>query len=378
MGASHMPRHISDSQMQFDDHRYLDSVKGVLIILVVLGHCIYVAEYGTVKTFVYSFHVYAFFLIPFILPAKTATWGNLVDAATRYFMPYLAVVFLASIPYGCMQGYSIQEWLWLLVRGVMTGNANYLKATSGLYLFWFLPVIFWVNILLQVYNRIGVVEKGAFVTLAVIAHVLLPAMSWDHKQSYPFLGTHIAMYVMPVGILFRYLCRRMDVALCARARFVWLIGFVLLIATMFVQGSSLNLGHLGCPSYRSPFKIVMHDLIPVFALLMLIGFSELLFNIRFLVSAGRSSLHIYLFSQPAVIGVTLLYRRWLGLNGQVDILLCSILSVVSGVVFGLVVARGIEKLPTVRMLLFPRSFNELFIMIHGCIRTFFRIPSADR
>jgi len=201
-------------------------------------------------------------------------------------------------------------------------------------------------------------------------------MPWELKKYYPLLGTHVALYVMPVGLLLGYMCSLMDAAFCRKARFVWLVGFALLVTVMFAQGSALGLAHLGCPSYGSPLRIATHDLLPIFALLTLIGFSRELCSVRYLVLAGRNSLYIYLLGQPAVVGVTVLYRGWFGLNGQADILLCGTLSVVSGMVFGLAVASVIELLPMARILLFPRSHKELSAVIIGHVRTLSRLLMA--
>jgi len=354
--------------MRFEDREYIDSAKGVLILSVVLGHSVLASESASVKTFVYSFHVYAFLLIPFILPRKTATRENLLNAAARCLVPYLAVVFLVSIPYAVKEGYSIQQWLWFYVRGVGTGNSNYLKATSGLFLFWFLPVIFWVNILLQVYNSVNVAGKVVLAALFFTAHVLLPAMSWDQKQYYPFGGTHIALYILPVGLLLGYVCQMMNFTTCRKARFVWLVAFGGLVGIMFGQGSVLNLGHLGCPSYETPFQIAIHGSLAIFAVLTLIGFSKDLSGIPYLALIGRRSLYIYLFSQPAVLGTAALCRCWVGLDKQAGVILCGTLSVILGILLGCSVAYVTEMLPTTRILLFPRTYGEWSSVLQKCSR----------
>lgn len=344
--------------MQFENRQDIDSVKGVLIFLVVLGHSILANEYTDVQTFVYSFHVYAFLLLPFILSKKVITWENLLNTATRYLIPYLLLVFLASIPNAWMKGYSIHQWAWFYFRGVVTANDNYLKATSGFYLLWFLPVIFWVNILLQIYNRLGAGGKTSLTILFCVAHLLLPAMSWEQKKYFSCFGLHIACYIMPIGLFLRIICSKMGVVYCRKSRYIWLAGFLILIAAMFGRGSALTLAHLGCPSYQSPLNLIIHGLIPIFAVLALIGFSKGLCRFQFLVSAGQRSIYVYLFSQPAVIGVHIFYRATYGFDSQLDIILCGIASIISGMCLGFVVACSIERLSTVRALLFPRSFME--------------------
>ncbi|HON91259.1 MAG TPA: hypothetical protein PKZ07_06820 [Sedimentisphaerales bacterium] len=362
--------------MQFEDRKSIDAVKGILILFVVLGHSVLATEFAALKTFIYSFHVYAFLLLPFILSQKVATRENLLNVATRYLVPYVAVVLLMSIPYGLLRGYSGGQWFGFYVRGIATGNDNYLKATSGQLLFWFLPVVAWINVLLQMYNWMGFAGRTVLCLLFIVGHLALPAMPWEQKQHYPYLGTHIAVYIMPVGLLLRHLCLKMSLAFCKRLRVLWLLGFDLSVLWMFWEGSSLSLAHLGCPSYKTALLVVVHALIPLSAVLALIGFSQDLSKVPYLARFGQKSMSIYLFSQPVVVGSTSFVRDYIALDGHPGLLLCGSISVVSGIVFGCTVAYVIDAVPTLRALLFPRSYRELCNVVRDCARRLMCVPPS--
>ena len=342
------------ASMHFNDRKHIDSVKGVLMLLVVLGHSVFAYEYNCFQTIVYSFHVYAFLLLPFMFSRKQISRDNMLDLTARYLVPYFVIVFLFSILYGVLHSYSPQKWLWYYIRGVMTGNDVYLKASCGFYYFWFLPVIFVVNLLLQTYSLVRIPGKTLLLLLFISAHLLLPAMSWPQKQYYPFFGTHIALYVMPVGLMFGFLTRKMTFEYCRKIRFMCFAFVMLLITFMFIHHSSLSLAHLTCPSFRRPVLVLVHDLVPMCALLTLLGFSRELTRLRYLPFIGQKSLYIYLFSQPVIVSVRLLYTKYLGIDSTVDIVTCGTISVIAGVLSGLAVAVFFERFPRARSVLFAR------------------------
>ena len=79
---------------------YIDNVKGILILLVVLGHCIDDETY--LKTVIYSFHMPAFFIISGILlnyslAVRKNFWGFLLSRIRRLLIPYILFEFLGYL-----------------------------------------------------------------------------------------------------------------------------------------------------------------------------------------------------------------------------------------------------------------------------------------
>ena len=76
---------------------YIDNVKGILILLVVLGHCIDGETY--LKTVIYSFHMPAFFIISGILLNYSSAVGKnfgafLLSRIRQLLIPYILFEFL--------------------------------------------------------------------------------------------------------------------------------------------------------------------------------------------------------------------------------------------------------------------------------------------
>ena len=79
---------------------YIDNVKGILILLVVLGHCI-VGE-NHLKTVIYSFHMPAFFIISGILlnyssAVRKNFGGFLLSRIRQLLIPYILFEFLGYL-----------------------------------------------------------------------------------------------------------------------------------------------------------------------------------------------------------------------------------------------------------------------------------------
>lgn len=79
---------------------YIDNVKGILILLVVLGHCIEGETY--LKTVIYSFHMPAFFIISAILLNYSSAVGKnfgafLLSRIRRLLIPYILFEFLGYL-----------------------------------------------------------------------------------------------------------------------------------------------------------------------------------------------------------------------------------------------------------------------------------------
>lgn len=79
---------------------YIDNVKGILILLVVLGHCIEGEAY--LKTVIYSFHMPAFFIISGILLNYSSAVGKnfgafLLSRIRQLLIPYILFEFLGYL-----------------------------------------------------------------------------------------------------------------------------------------------------------------------------------------------------------------------------------------------------------------------------------------
>ena len=353
---------------QFQNREIVDSVKGILIILVVLGHSTIADSLNPVlKTIVYSFHVHCFLLIPFLFPARPFNRSNVVDSCSRYLVPYLCFVLLFSVLNGLIRHVSFMEWTFDLTRAVVTGNARYLKKSCGFYLYWFIPVIFVTNLAKNIYYQQGFAMRCCLLFLTILAHLLLPTMPWEFKQHFPFLGVHIALFIFPLGLTIRWAVDRFSIASIKKARWLLASVFFLLILIMLRVGSSVNLGNFTHYSYHSPFLFILHDLIPIFALLTLLAFTDFFVTVLFLAFIGSRTFIIFLTSQLFVYAVSKFFS-WqpIVLMNLGFKYVAGCLSVLAGIALPLLLSTFIDSRKNIKSLIFPRNKVDLLVGLRKC------------
>ena len=334
---------------------YIDSVKGVLILLIVVGHSQLGYETSFLKRFLYIFHVYCFLLLPFMFSEKKLSVQSIRNAFFRYLVPFFTIVFIYSLLYLFIEPVDFPQWCFKYLRGVLTGNGNYLNYASGFLFFWFLPVLFSLNLIRMIYHSVSAKIGIIFISVFIALHLILPAMSWESKRFYPYFGTHIASYVFPVGLLYGYICKIISFEMCRKLRFIWIGVFVLIMIILFKNNCTPNLSNFACPTYRNPFMVALYGLIPIFAMLGLLGFSCDLCRISFIPAMGRYSFQVYIFGQVIVASIVMIQNR-VGVDGWLSV---GLISVFAGVVIPILFSKMVlEKYELIRKILFPRSYAD--------------------
>jgi len=162
------------SQIKNENYKiYLDMVKGIAIILVVLGHSGTINN--TVNTWLSTFHLPAFFIISGILmntkqEAQLSLPHILKHKLKRLFIPYIcfsigtAFFILKNIYTGLLGWQVIQELTWKTIT------------LQGYSVMWFLPTLFfaelYVIILLKVWEKICNKQIYSSISLSTVTTVL--------------------------------------------------------------------------------------------------------------------------------------------------------------------------------------------------------------
>jgi len=132
------------------------AIKGVLILLIVLGHNSLIMDATGLFPYLYSFHVYCFYILPFMygvpdIPENgrlkfiiRRSWHNI-----RRFYPLYILWSIIGATVGVCSG-KIVFSPWGAVRAVALGNQTFLAEYCGFALLWFLPtivaVMFWRDV----------------------------------------------------------------------------------------------------------------------------------------------------------------------------------------------------------------------------------------
>lgn len=271
----------------------LNVVKGVYIVLIVLGHNIVLTKnIEGLFGFLYSFHVFGFFFLPFIYVAKPFQVGKLVDYFVRYFVPYTwvgsfsAVIYFFYSEFGFFGGALIG-----FAKGWVLGNAHALKTGTGFQFLWFLPTLFCVVVL-----RMFIVDQCPLVQrilklIFLFFHITIGVFADQVINYFPF-GLGAALYVFFLCLVIESL-----VVLVGRS-----------IVNIFVSGALwcffsiiafkynylVNLGWMSVPSIFQARELVVLDIIAISSFVFIKNLSFYL-RCEYLECLGKHSMGIYLF-----------------------------------------------------------------------------------
>lgn len=188
--------------------------KGILILLIVLGHCSLLCKYGpgendfyTWRSWLYSFHVWSFFILPFFYGSKNVTdsgWGGYLKNVRKYlvklFVPYTwitIVCILISFVLGKNLTFSHVLMAWVVGSQWMT--SQYI----GFHFLWFLPTMFTVLVMRDIYFNLG--SRGRVVMLSLLLCFYVGEMVGIEFESLNYLPFNLrgAVRYALVGILSR-------------------------------------------------------------------------------------------------------------------------------------------------------------------------------
>lgn len=139
-----------------------NAIKGLLILLIALGHnsilsfawdgCEHVEAYFH-RNWLYQFHVYVFFMLPFIYNEQPYRKGNLRKYAVRMLWPYFWIC-LICLAVSVLIGAPFNGWAnlaWTLV----SGNIDLLGINIGAQFPWFLMTMFALMLLKDLYYSLS-------------------------------------------------------------------------------------------------------------------------------------------------------------------------------------------------------------------------------
>lgn len=132
---------------------YIDRLKGLAIILVVIGHLLKTGETGMLYRFIYSFHMPLFMFLSGLVIKDFPKWQKLSFKLTNYLLPF----FFVGVLYSCFIGNSI---------------GNYFISAKKLG-YWYLLVLAEFYMLLFIYGFFGQRNMKKDVIFALLCYLSL-------------------------------------------------------------------------------------------------------------------------------------------------------------------------------------------------------------
>lgn len=339
----------------------VDAFKGLFIVFIVLGHVTLLSAAGPdFGRTLYAFHVYAFFFLPFLYPAKDFSLRDTADKAVRYLIPYFYFTTASAMLFFLMYRRNdfVLDFLREFFVALFVASSALLDVVTGFQLYWFLPALFFMFLLRSVLSRMpwsfGVVSFGAL----FFFHPVVGELSSEVKRYFPFGGL-IALYLLPLGGLSVWILRACSARLFALGCGFGII-FLGLVVVMWHEGSMVNLAKLELYGYKNIYLMLLHDAIAVCGFVFFLIFSVWYKRFVFLQRLGKCSLVVYLTH-------SLIYQALLMASGRLGVvpvsvegkLLFGLFLAVFTLIASYVLSRYFFLKDPVSRIVFPRSLNDL-------------------
>lgn len=324
-----------------------NAIKGLLILLVVLGHnSILCQEWdGCVATkplflwrWLYTFHVYCFFLLPFLYNKHPYRKGSFRKYAIRLLYPYLWICLTCMMLSFVVMGMPFNGWQGL-VQAVICGSDKLLDENIGLNFPWFLPAMFMLLLLKDFYYSINKRLKKSFVVTCVFLWivVIVTGIKFSTLGSYIPFAFVPALRLLPMCLLTFWLFGKVNFTV--QIRWLFAIVFTLL---------SILLWYFYCYDIRLG-RMVFYFVMPISAFLLLLSIKDYLAKSRLLIAFGKMSLQIYLYHVIVFNGLLLIVKYFhcppMWMDGVVVLFITFIMSYLG--------AWFTTKIPFLQKLFYP-------------------------
>ena len=269
------------------------ATRGVLIMLIVLGHNrLFHDSYYFLYVALYSFHVAAFLLLPFLYAPKRLRAATLVDLFLRYMVPFYATVIVYSLAYLTIEvGFSdtgTSTWAAKLLGALTLANAYFVKQATGFEMLWFLPAFAVLVYFYMAFTEATGALRWVLIGGAVAAHGLVGLLPAEALRWIPF-SAYISLYVLLPGLVLTALRDRIE---NLRASQFVLAGVVLLVACMmqYRANAVIILSEFRVFSWRTPYELLLTDIQMLSGTLVCVGIGRWLRNVALLTSPGNQSM----------------------------------------------------------------------------------------
>lgn len=331
------------------------AIKGVLIFLIVLGHNMlftYYVEPFQGMVYLYCFHIQSFFILPFLYDSKALSKKRLTNYVVRLYWPYLLLTLLLSVGYYCVYLHNRLDYTGILQMW-LTGDVSLLGKYCGVQIFWFMPAMFALSILKDLFYSSGKFIKGVLLALSIGINVydwnVLPdicysILPYEMISKLPF-GLYLGLPYLIYGVLVRWIIK------CLVEHEINVSRILVLIFIVFTIIYFYNVRSVQSESVLFILKTIM----PVLFIVLLWYYRNLIVRFSFWEKLGDKSFAIYLIHP--FIGY-ILYGIFVKLNLQLSLGYAIIAQVVM-LAGGYYLANLLYHFDRLRKFILPRCIEEL-------------------
>lgn len=352
----HLPQKLNDP---FDSNK-IDAAKGILILLIILGHASNFWNPEPYITFSLKFfHVAAFLLLPFIYDTQPITLHYMKERLARYYIPFAFFTIIYGIGYLIVfrGAGDIAAWLYDLAAALTNANAPALDTATGLRALWFIPTLISITTLNAA--LIGRLKIPILILLpaAIALHIAASMTSDTLKFQIPF-GLTIAAYLLPLGIIIRTIAAHTKQNSLEKAAPIFAVITILSITAAYYAASIIKFPIIHLPAPSNPIGMMIHPVIIIASFLFLTT-TPWFKNIAPLKWLGQNSLTLYLTHLPFLAITSILLEKMVAHD---TITIAS--SIAAAAIFAVALTGSIlcaltlNKYKKLKSLIMPRNWQD--------------------
>ena len=145
---------INEEKKSYLTFEESSAIKGTLILLIILGHNHILAPIeGRLFNYLYDFHVYGFFILPFLYNKKIDIKRiTLLDGFIKLWGPYIFFFLLCYFVYQLEIAKDRLE-ITEIIYGIFNASQRTIKSVTGFAFIWFLPAYYSMTIWMMILNN---------------------------------------------------------------------------------------------------------------------------------------------------------------------------------------------------------------------------------
>lgn len=339
-------------------HDASTAIKGLMMLLIILGHTEMLTpnfakgERTFLYFWLYSFHVYIFFILPIIYGVKRDSIArrrgvidgnsvlknskhNLIKIGVPYFWFFLFSTFIyLFVGKGNLN-------IWGVLYAFIFGNEPLIDRYIGFNFLWFLPAMLALLFLKSIWYHSAVIVKMAIITISVVLWgltILGVVTRYQIGMYAPFAISH-GFYFIIYGLISRWIIERhipTKILMPSTIVLSTVLSFLICYKPTMGQGAYFNV------------STIIRLLMPILVFLLLYCLRRTIAKSRLLSLIGRYSLQIYLFHVFVINGLVQLSFHFIEPSICLRIVVFVLATIISTGISVFVV-----KTPLVNKLLFP-------------------------
>ncbi|MCM1501086.1 MAG: hypothetical protein NC115_00210 [Bacteroidales bacterium] len=303
-----------------------------------------------VMEYIYLFHIQSFFLLPFLYGSKEISLKRVQVYFVRLYWPFIFFTLLTSFLYSNIYLGNEPDFVGLL-RMLIFGNADSIKQFTGVQIFWFLPAMFSLSIIKDIYYNSGRIVRYILILISCIS-LFVSIQSHEYGKWYsintfinswvPFSGFKAISYLV-LGVTLRKLIEKKYLN---NNKYISLL-FISLSFAFFYNALAIN-------SNVIYFGIAL--VMPVVFLLLMFNIRSFIAKFKYLTNVGIYTFPIYII-HPYIGYVIYFIITKFSTENLCWALLAQIIMFCGGYYLSIL----IYKFERLRKFLFPQDIKEFIL-----------------